>query len=307
MFHPDFFGYVMLTIEEQLASAGEGASGQTELARSKLENEFRVSFPASVLEQEHIVAILDEAFRGIATAKLRAEKNLCNVRELFEVYRESSLQRPPPHWRTAQLRDLMTVKHGFAFESRYFGEQGEHVLLTPGNFYEAGGFRSRGDRQKMYSGPVPKGFILSPGSFLVAMTEQAAGLLGSPVIVPDGGPYLHNQRLGLIKAKEGISWSDRFFFHVFNCASFRRELHDTGTGTKVRHTSPEKIGAVSVSFPPTLGEQMQVAEKLDQLQKEVVTLETVQRRKLAALAELKQTLLARAFSGKLTRGDAVAA
>lgn len=35
-------------------------------------------------EQRRIVAILDEAFEGIATAKANAEKNLQNAREIFE-------------------------------------------------------------------------------------------------------------------------------------------------------------------------------------------------------------------------------
>ena len=40
-------------------------------------------------EQKRIVAILDEAFEGIATAAANAEKNLANARELFESYLNS--------------------------------------------------------------------------------------------------------------------------------------------------------------------------------------------------------------------------
>ena len=40
-------------------------------------------------EQQRIVAILDEAFAGLATATANAEKNLKNVRELFESYLNS--------------------------------------------------------------------------------------------------------------------------------------------------------------------------------------------------------------------------
>ena len=42
-------------------------------------------------EQRRIVAILDEAFEGIATAKANAEKNLQNARELFESYLRDGL------------------------------------------------------------------------------------------------------------------------------------------------------------------------------------------------------------------------
>ena len=37
-------------------------------------------------EQQRIVAILDEAFAGLATATANAEKNLKNARELFDSY-----------------------------------------------------------------------------------------------------------------------------------------------------------------------------------------------------------------------------
>ncbi|QLQ24240.1 MAG: restriction endonuclease subunit S [Dechloromonas sp.] len=46
-----------------------------------------LDFPLpSLPEQYRIVAILDEAFDGIAIAKANAEKNLQNARALFESY-----------------------------------------------------------------------------------------------------------------------------------------------------------------------------------------------------------------------------
>ena len=59
MFHLDFFGYMMIMIEESIKNAGEGCGGQTELARSILAQKFSVSFPDSISEQQIIVAKLD--------------------------------------------------------------------------------------------------------------------------------------------------------------------------------------------------------------------------------------------------------
>jgi type I restriction enzyme S subunit len=69
LFYPEFFGYALVAIEEQIQEGGEGCGGQTELARSKLANDFRVSFPVDISTQQRIVTLLDEAFDGIATAK----------------------------------------------------------------------------------------------------------------------------------------------------------------------------------------------------------------------------------------------
>jgi type I restriction enzyme S subunit len=115
--------------------------------------------------------------------------------------------------------------------------------------------------------------VLAEGDMLVAMTEQAAGLLGSPLIVPKSGRFLHNQRLGLVVRKPGVAWASEFFFHVFNTQRVRKAIHDTASGAKVRHTSPTKIGEVLVSVPTTVLEQVRIASCLSRLD-DLITAET---------------------------------
>src|SRR5215471_15442486 len=97
-----------------------------------------------------------------------------------------------------QLGDAIHIKHGFAFKGEHFVDEGDMIVLTPGNFYEKGGFRVRPGKDRAYSGDVPDGYILSQGDVIVAMTEQGPGLLGSSAIIPESARYLHNQRLGLV-------------------------------------------------------------------------------------------------------------
>jgi len=131
------------------------------------------------------------------------------------------------------------------------------------------------------------------------MTEQAAGLLGSPVIVPESDRFLHNQRLGLVMKKPGVPWTNEFFFHVFNTKAVRKEIHDSASGVKVRHTSPTKIGNVVVAFPSCISEQRAIVAKLAKLSEETQRLESLYQQKLAALEALKKSLLHQAFSGQL--------
>ena len=260
----------------------------------------RFSIPVPPLpEQRRIVAILDEAFEGIAAAKANAEKNLQSAREVFEAQRECLLSGGEHGWAEKPVGELCGIKHGFAFQSKYFANDGDYICLTPGNFFEDGGYRDRCDKTKYYSGPIPKGFILSAGQMLVAMTEQAPGLLGSPAIVPEGQRFLHNQRLGLICPKEGTPWVNDFFFHVFNRPSFRKAVHRTATGVKVRHTSPSKLGQISVSFPASECDQRKAAAGISKLQQEVECHQEISRRKICALADLKASLLHQAFTGQL--------
>lgn len=51
----------------------------------------------------------------------------------------------------APLADLCDVKHGYAFEGEFFSQQGDYVLLTPGSFFETGGYRERGEKRSILS------------------------------------------------------------------------------------------------------------------------------------------------------------
>lgn len=298
LFHSEFFGYMLVAIEEQLKAGGEGCGGQTELARAVLAERYRVRYPRAKDEQERMVVLLDEAFDGIANAKASAERNLESARAVFESAREDALA-PRAGWRTGPLGDLCSIKHGFAFKGEFFTDVGEFVLLTPGSFFERGGYRERGEKTKYYNGEIPPEFLLNEGEMLTAMTEQAAGLLGSPLIVPESGKFLHNQRLGLFAPKPGTPWATKFFFHTMNLARVRKEIHDGGTGAKVRHTSPGRIQAVRVSYPVTEKEQQVVADRLDEIGADSERLERIYEQKLALLSDLKKSILHHAFAGAL--------
>lgn len=257
----------------------------------------QISYPG-IEEQRRIVTLLDEAFADIATAKASAEKNLQNARELFESQRQLLLQ-PKDGWHESTFADLCNIKHGYAFEGEYFSDAGDHVLLTPGSFFETGGFRDRGEKTKYFTGPIPTDYVLNQGDLLVAMTEQAAGLLGSPLLVPESNRFLHNQRLGLVTGKPDIPWTNTFFFHVFNLEAVRKAIHASASGAKVRHTSPGKIGAVKVAFPDNQTEQLLIAAQVEEIEQASIALQSIYRQKLSALDDLKKSLLHQAFSGQL--------
>ena len=173
-------------------------------------------------------------------------------------------------------------------------------MLTPGSFYEKGGFRDQGKKTKYYLGEIPDTFILNKGDFLIAMTEQAAGLLGSSLIVPESNRFLHNQRLGLVQINDETVWDNHFFHHQFNTQYFRNSVQKTASGVKVRHTSPKKLADISISFPTKLSAQKKISAQLNKMESETQHLQSIYQKKLTALAELKQSILHKAFTGELT-------
>jgi type I restriction enzyme, S subunit len=295
-FVAEFLYYFLLSKKDDFLAQATG-NAQPNISQIKIKNTKVPVAPLS--EQRRIVRVLDEAFTGLAKAKANAEKNIQNSRALFESHLQSVFTHRGKGWSEARFSELCDIKHGYSFEGEFFSNKGDFVLLTPGNFYETGGYRDRGEKQKYFSGPIPRDYVLRKGDMLVAMTEQAAGLLGSPIIVPQSDRFLHNQRLGLVISKSGVPWLNEFFFHVFNTPQVRRDIHARASGVKVRHTSPRKIGEIVVAFPSEIAEQRQIVSKLESLAAETQRLARLYEQKLAALAALKKSLLHQAFTGEL--------
>jgi type I restriction enzyme S subunit len=151
---------------------------------------------------------------------------------------------------TRKLGELLEIKHGFAFLGEHFAEEGTHIVLTPGNFFDEGGFKHKGDKEKWYRGPIPPDYVLNEGDLIVAMTEQAEGLLGSSAIIPKSGLYLHNQRLGLVQIRDPEQIDKHFAYYLFNSKPVRQQIRGSASGTKIRHTAPSRIADVKVSIPP---------------------------------------------------------
>jgi type I restriction enzyme S subunit len=194
---------------------------------------------------------------------------------------------------TKPLGERIRVKHGFAFQSKYFSSSGKYVLLTPGNFREEGGYRDRGDKQKFYIGEIPKKYVLKKGDLLVAMTEQAPGLLGSPIIIPESNKFLHNQRLGLLEFDRKY-FNTHFLFYLFNTLSIRRIIHAKATGTKVRHTSPKKLEEIAIQYPP-----LELQNDFAAIVQKVQALKASNETSLSMLESLFKSLSSKAFKGQL--------
>ena len=186
-------------------------------------------------------------------------------------------------WIKTKLRNILTIKHGFPFQGEYFSTTGKYILLTPGNFYEEGGFKRDTKKDKYYLGDFPSSYIHKKGDLIVAMTEQAEGLLGSCAIVPESNLYLHNQRLGLVQVNE--EKADKIFiYYLFQLKYIRQQIRLTSSGTKVKHTSPERIYEVEALLPP-LSVQKQISSILSSLDKKI-ELNNKINQKLKAMAKM---------------------
>jgi len=167
-------------------------------------------------------------------------------------------------WEPTQLGEMITVKHGYAFKSQFFADEGKYVLLSPGNFYEEGGLKLKGDKEKYYTGDFPNEYLLKAGDLIVVMTDlvNTAPILGGSAIIPEDDRFLHNQRLGLVEIKSREKIDKGFLYHLLNTREYRGQIRGSASGATVKHTAPERIYRCTLRIPKELKTQRRIASIL---------------------------------------------
>ena len=166
-----------------------------------------------------------------------------------------------------KVGELCSIKHGWAFAGEFFSDEGDYLLLTPGNAYMSGGIKIRPGKEKFYIGEFPKDYLLKKGDILLILTDlvQEAPLLGGSITIPEDNYFLHNQRLGLVENVNTDLVDRRFLYHLFNSPLYRGQVRGSASGATVRHTAPGRIYDCSVSIPQDLATQKNISCLLDSI------------------------------------------
>ncbi len=108
-FSVQFLFWWLKSISGLIVAEGTGATVQG--VKLPFVKSLKVPVPP-LPEQQRIVAILDEAFEGIATAKSNAEKNLKNARQLFESHLNFVFSQRGDGWVDRTLDQVCIVERG---------------------------------------------------------------------------------------------------------------------------------------------------------------------------------------------------
>jgi type I restriction enzyme S subunit len=255
--------------------------------------QLRVRYPSDVSEQRRIVAILDEAFEGIAAAKANAERNLRNAREVFEGWREALFQEDgQTSSGQRRLGDIVNVQNGFAFKSGDYCDAG-HFVVRIGNVQD-GELVLENPRFIELTDPKQDRFVLNAGDILVSLT----GNIGRAAMVEAHHlPAVLNQRVARITTTTDTVSKD-WVFAFLTSHSFRQRLQTAGHGAAQQNVSTKEIEAVPVRLPSRNEQERQITQVLA-MRSSVTDWNESYTRRLAALDELKASLLHQAFTGQL--------
>ena len=245
-------------------------------------------------EQRRIVAILDEAFEAIATAKANTEKNILNARELFEAYLLSAVTRQSENWTEQRIPEVAwefgrgKSKHRPRNDLSLYGgktpfiqtgdiSQADHWLISSSQTYSEKGLA----QSKLW----PSGTVCIA---IVGATVGETAILDFDACFPDSviGIVVDERRAD----NEYVEYLLR---------AYKPLLKEKGKGTARDNINLGTFENERFPFPP-LDQQRKIATRLNTIRETVQTLFEVVRRKVLSLEELKKSLLHQAFTGALT-------
>jgi type I restriction enzyme S subunit len=237
-----------------------------------------IRIPLAPIEEQHrIVTLLDEAFADIATAKANAEKNLQNVREVFETHLRNLLN--------ARVVDgIDTTLHKCCDQIFAGGDvpkdrvSNERTATYPVPIF------SNGAKDDGLYGFTDTARVTKP-----SVTVSARGTLGFSAIRNE--PFLPVVRLIVLTPNENLI--DLCFLHYTVLG-----MDFENTGTSIPQLTVPNFKDLSIYLPP-LAKQKEFVLALDSIRDEIQNLESIYLQKLTALDDLKKSLLHQAFSGLL--------
>jgi type I restriction enzyme S subunit len=254
-------------------------------------------------EQQRIVAILDEAFDGIATAKANAEKNLQNARELFGSQAQAMLDVAGKDWERVTLSDLL--------------ERGWIVSHLDGNH---GGDYPRKEEFVDSGVPYISAKALKDGQVdfdeSKYLSVERAATIRKGLAINRDVLFAHNATVGpvaILSTNEdvvilGTSLTyyrcDQKNIHPEYLAHFMRSppfvnQYSQVMGQSTRNQVPITKQREFFHTIPPFEDQFRIASSLDILLEQTERLDAIYQQKLTALEELKKSLLHRAFNGEL--------
>ena len=248
-------------------------------------------------EQRRIVGILDEAFDGIATAKAHAEKNLQNARALFESHLNAVFTEAETKYSTKRLAGLCeritkgsspkwqgisyVDKPGVLFVTSENVQENRVVVASPKYVEEK--FNDKDKRSILRRGDV--------------LTNLVGASIGRTAVFERDDIANINQAVGVITCIPDLLHNYYLMF-LFNSPFMKRHFHDNEVNNARANISLTFVKELEIPLPPAKGQEAIVAQ-IREFHEQSERLEAIYQRKLAALDELKKSLLHQAFRGEL--------
>ncbi len=269
----------------------EGAERMTgAVGHKRVAKDFIESCPIPIpplFEQQRIVTLLDEAFDGIATAQAHAEKNLQNARALLESHLQSVFTRRGDGLQETILGDVCNFVGGSQPPKSVFEKSAtaDNVRLIQIRDYKS-------DKHIVH---IPRNLAKR----FCDADEVMIGRYGPPLFqILRGLDGAYNVALMKAVPDESKLSRDFLFYFLKHSDILQYVIYHSDRAAGQIGVTKEALAPYPIALP-TRAEQKRIVEVIVELEAETQRLGSIYQRKLAALDDLKKSLLHQAFTGDL--------
>jgi type I restriction enzyme S subunit len=292
-----------------------GVGGSLTRANPNQTAEF--DFPLPPLQEQHrIVTKIEELFseldKGIETLKT-AQQQLKVYRQAVLKYAfEGKLANPdvkdgelPEGWVVKSLAQITIEKTGLrrgpfgsAIKKEFFVPSGYKVYEQSNAIYNDHRLGRYYINQAKFE--ELKNFEVKEGDFIVS----CSGTLGKIAQIPKGAESgVINQALLRIRLKENVL-TPRFFLFYFRAELFQRMIFDQSQGTAMNNLIGIKdFKEITITFPEDVKEQLKLVSEIESRLSVCDKIEESIEQGLQQAEALRQSILKKAFEGKLVPQD----
>ena len=296
LIYPDFLYY---WFQQHDLSAFANHAHLPSIKKTTVED-WNFSYP-SIPEQQRIVAILDQAFADIEKARVNAEQNLKNARELFDSYLQQVFSKRGEGWVEAELSEHIKF---IDYRGKTPKKTERGLRLITAKNVRMGYLKTNPEEfvdPLSYDGWMTRGI---PKKGDVLFTTEAP--LANVAQLDTAEKVVFAQRIIIMQPDRSVIDND-FLKYLLLSQPIQKKIYDKGTGATVTGIKAGLLKKIPIEFPSTIEEQRKNVDILDDLATKVKQLESTYETKLKSLNELKKSLLQKAFSGELTKSKGIAA
>lgn len=256
------------------------------------------TFPLPPLPEQHrIVAILDKAFEAIATAKANSEKNLKNSQKLFKSYLNQIFTQRGEGWNEKCLGEMATLRNGINFTK---SSKGDPVKILGVKDFQNNYWAPIDDLDSIVpDGDVPDTDTIQKNDLVFVRSNGNPELIGRCLLIPETHERATHSGFTIKARLNTPDVVPTFLCHFLKSSLVRRKMIDGGNGVNIKSLNQGTLSRLRIPFPSQTT-QVDIVGRFEVLQSETQRLSSVYQQKLAALDELKKSILHKAFSGELS-------
>jgi type I restriction enzyme S subunit len=283
-----FIYYYLIYLKDYFPSVAVGATVKS--LRMRHFEDMPVIIPP-LSEQQRIVAILDEAFAGLDKAMANTERNLANVQDTFQLYLDEAFDTEQRGWDSLKISEVSDINYGYTEKAS--SEKVGPKFLRITDIQDGQVNWETVPYCKIDSKAYEKQKLLN-ADIVFARTGATTGksfLVKNP---PDAVSASYLIRL---RIKTG-TYVPEFLSLFFQTKYYWNAINAGISGSAQGGFNASKLGELVVPIP-SMEEQNSLVEKVQSISVEIDKLKQFYSKKNLEIANLKQSLLRQAFTGKL--------